>query len=48
MSINTGLVLPAIKHANGVPPMPNGMPKLNDCDIAKIEAWINAGMPENN
>ncbi len=45
-SINTGLVLPAIKHT-GPYKMPNGLPKLPDCDIKKIEAWINAGMPEN-
>jgi hypothetical protein len=46
-SINTGLVLPAINHSDGVPPMPSGMTKLSECDIDKIESWINAGMPEN-
>ena len=46
-SINTGLVWPAINHEEGVPPMPNGLPKLSDCDLNKIEAWIDAGMPEN-
>ncbi|MFO7830300.1 MAG: hypothetical protein R6V23_16900 [Bacteroidales bacterium] len=46
-SINTGLVWPAINHESGVPPMPNGLPKLSDCDLAKIQAWIDAGMPEN-
>ena len=46
-SINTGLVMPAIIHADGVPPMPKGMKKLTDCEISKIEAWINKGMPEN-
>ena len=46
-SINTGLVWPSINHANGVPPMPGGMSKLSDCELDKIEAWINAGMPEN-
>jgi len=45
-SINTGLVLPAIKH-EGSFNMPFERPKLPDCDIKKIEAWINAGMPEN-
>ena len=45
-SINTGLVLPDIKH-EGSFKMPYQRPKLPDCDIEKIEAWINAGMPEN-
>jgi hypothetical protein len=46
-SINTGLVVPAINHENGVPPMPNGLPKLSNCDLEKIQTWIDLGMPEN-
>ncbi|MFC2151098.1 hypothetical protein ACFLSE_01110 [Bacteroidota bacterium] len=46
ISINTDRVLPAIKH-EGQYKMPFERPKLSDCDIEKIEAWINAGMPEN-
>jgi len=46
-SVNTGLVWPSINHADGVPPMPVGISKLSDCELNKIEAWINAGMPEN-
>lgn len=46
-SINTGLVIPAINHADGAIPMPNGLPKLSDCDILKIETWVESGMPEN-
>lgn len=45
-SINTGLVLRAIKH-EGDYNMPYQMPKLSDCNIGKIEAWINEGMPQN-
>ena len=45
-SINTGLVLPAIEHT-GRFDMPSQQPKLSDCAIDKIEAWINSGMPEN-
>lgn len=45
-SVNTGLVLPAIKH-EGPYKMPFELPKLDDCDIDKIETWINNGMPEN-
>ncbi|MCK9207345.1 MAG: hypothetical protein M0P66_09565 [Salinivirgaceae bacterium] len=44
-SINTGLVLPAINHS-GDYKMPQGRDKLSTCDISKIEAWVNAGMPE--
>jgi len=46
-SINTGLVLPAINHDDGVPQMPKGMSKLSDCELDKIKAWINNGMAEN-
>lgn len=45
-SINTGLVLPAIKHT-GPFEMPYGLPMLSECEIRQIELWINAGMPEN-
>lgn len=44
-SINTGLVIPAIKH-EGPYKMPYNLSKLPDCEIEKIEAWINDGMPE--
>jgi len=44
-SINTGLVWPAINHLDGVSPMPDNLPKLQECDLNKIGVWINAGMP---
>lgn len=44
--INTGKLLPAINWTGSIK-MPFGQPKLDDCSIDKIEAWINAGMPEN-
>ncbi|MCG8410514.1 MAG: hypothetical protein MI739_04420 [Bacteroidales bacterium] len=44
LSIKTGLVIPSIKHT-GPYPMPYQQPKLSDCDITKIEAWINARFP---
>ncbi len=43
--INTGKLLPAINWTGSIK-MPNGQPKLDDCYIDKIEAWIHAGMPE--
>ena len=36
-----------INHAPGYPQMPYGLPKLSDCNIHKIEAWVNRGAPEN-
>jgi hypothetical protein len=44
-SMNTGKVLPAIKH-EGLYKMPNGQPKLSDCEIQKIAVWIENGMPK--
>jgi hypothetical protein len=46
-SVNTGRVWRAINHKDGIRPMPDGLPKMSDCDLNKINAWINAGMPEN-
>ncbi len=37
----------AISHESGFSPMPKGGARLSDCDISKIQAWINAGA-ENN
>ena len=45
---NTGdELLNAIKHTGSVTPMPKDGGKLSDCEIAKIEAWINQGYPNN-
>jgi hypothetical protein len=44
---DAGLVIPNIKHEPGFLAMPKGGPKLNDCDIAKIEAWVNKGAPND-
>jgi hypothetical protein len=37
----------AISHANGFAPMPQGLPKLSECDINKVKAWMQAGTPDN-
>ena len=44
---SNGLLLKAITHSAGAPPMPQDGPKLADCDILKISAWINRGAPNN-
>jgi uncharacterized membrane protein len=37
----------AIKHASGYVQMPQGGGKLPDCEINKIQRWIDNGMPNN-
>lgn len=41
----SGRLLGAIKWQTGFSSMPKGGNKLADCDIAKIQKWINSGMP---
>lgn len=42
-----GRLVGAIEHASGYVAMPQAMPKLDDCTISKIAAWVNAGTPNN-
>ena len=41
-----GRILGALRHEPGFSPMPKNRDKLDDCSIAKVEAWIEAGFPE--
>lgn len=45
--VSFGRTLGAINHDTGFEPMPypTGADKLSDCNIDKIEAWINASTP---
>lgn len=36
-----------ISHTPGFTPMPNGKPQLEQCDIDKVKAWIDAGAPND-
>lgn len=45
-SVNSGRFLGAIRHDAGFLQMPKGMPKLDDCKLTQITAWVNAGMPQ--
>lgn len=36
----------SITHSSGASPMPKGGAKIPECDINKIKAWIEVGMPE--
>jgi len=44
--INDGSFLGSIKYEAGFAAMPPGI-KMIDCDISKIEFWINNGAPNN-
>ena len=43
----TGQLAGAINHELGYSAMPQGLPKMDDCTIAKIMSWIHAGSPNN-
>ena len=47
LAINSGTLLPAIKHTGSLPFMPQTGARMADCDIQKIETWINAGAQQN-
>jgi mono/diheme cytochrome c family protein len=44
--VNNGKLQGTINHLSGFSPMPKGQNKLPDCDLQKIDAWINDGSPE--
>ncbi len=44
---DNGKLLGVIKHQPGFPMMPQNAPQLVECDIAKIEQWVNDGAPNN-
>lgn len=47
VQVDNGHLLGAITHASGFTPMPQGGPKLSDCNISKIKSWIDNGAPNN-
>jgi len=42
-----GRLFGAINHEPGFSQMPQGRNKMNQCDINKVKAWIDAGAPNN-
>ncbi len=44
---DNGKLVGAISHASGFVPMPQNAPKLSDCNINRIKAWVNSGAPNN-
>ncbi len=45
--VNNGRLFGAINHEPGFSKMPQGGNKMNQCDINKVKAWIDAGAPNN-
>ncbi len=45
--VDNGKLLGVIKHQSGFPQMPQGQPQLEQCQIDKMEAWVNQGSPNN-
>lgn len=45
--VDDGSLVGVISHEGGYSPMPKGGAKLLDCEIAKIESWIQLGAQNN-
>lgn len=45
--VDNGELLGSVKHQSGYSPMPKNLAPLLDCEIGKIEYWINQGSPNN-
>ncbi len=43
----SGKLFGVINHSPGFSPMPQGGNKMSTCNINKIKAWIDAGIPNN-
>jgi len=43
----SGKLFGSINHSAGFSPMPKGMAKMNNCQIATIKKWIDSGMLNN-
>lgn len=47
ISSSKSVFLGSIKHTSGFSKMPDGGAKLSDCEITKLETWINNGLLNN-
>lgn len=45
--VNNGKLVLAVSHLPGATPMPFQLPKLPECTINKIKAWVDRGAPNN-
>lgn len=47
LQVDNGRLMGSVRHEQGFAPMPQNQTKLRDCDIDKLQAWIDAGAPNN-
>ena len=45
--VTDGRLFGAISHSSGFVAMPENLGKMDQCDINKVKAWIDAGAPNN-
>lgn len=45
--VDNGKLLGVVRYDAGFVPMPQGAAQLPDCDISKMEAWVENGAPDN-
>jgi ribosomal protein S16 len=45
--VNNGKLFGSVNHEAGYFPMPQGLPKLDECKILTIKAWIDQGAQNN-
>ena len=45
--LSPAYLMSSVRHEPGAAPMPKGRAKLSDCDIARLQAWVDAGRPNN-
>ena len=45
--VDNGRLMGSIRHEQGFSPMPQNQVKMRDCEIDKLQAWIDEGAPNN-
>ena len=45
--LSPAYLMSSVRHDPGADAMPKGRAKLSDCDIARLQAWVDAGRPNN-
>jgi hypothetical protein len=45
--VDNGKLVGTVTHASGFFPMPSGQPKMPDCEVSKIVAWVDQGAQNN-
>ena len=45
--VDAGRVIGALRHLEGFSPMPQNASSLPECELLKIEKWIDDGAPDN-